>query len=196
MDNQKLTISEGIDRAKEVLTRFENKRLDRIHAIVAEQRATIRENLLEGIDDNVDKHVNKTNIVINRLDEIGTELNLLDKKIQTNVEKTSTQINRSINSLKQVEDLIGIRVQESINLLKDLETQNSDQTESNKQYQEDLNTLKNLEEELEEIHNLSNEYTKHIQQSKKENKQLTKAFLTEANTTFRKGIKVAGLIKL
>lgn len=185
MENQALTITTGMSKAAEILSSFENRRLGRIHEIVSEQRATIREKLLEGIDEDVDKHVQKSNLVKTRLEQIGQDYEKLEKKITVVANETTKNIKNSLGQLKKIETLISARVEESTKLLRQLEIQNQEQTQSSIQYEEDLASVAKWKIEVEKRKENADKYDTGLSILRSEGKKPTPDYFARANLAFK-----------
>ena len=185
MENQALEITTGMSRAAEILSGFESRRLGRIHDIVSEQRATIREKLLEGIDEDVDKHVQKTQLIQTRLTQIGDDYDRLEKKITVVANATTKKIQGSMRQLGKIETLISARVEESIKLLRELEAQNSEQTQSAIQYEEDLSSVEKWKSETEKRQEVATQYDAGLSALRKEGKKPSPDYFARANLAFK-----------
>lgn len=185
MENQALEITTGMSKAAEILSGFESRRLGRIHDIVSEQRATIREKLLEGIDEDVDKHVQKTQLIQTRLTQIGDEYDRLEKKITVIANATTKNIQGSLRQLKKIETLISDRVEESIKLLRKLEAQNAEQTQSSIQYEEDLTAVEKWKTETEKRQEIASQYDAGLTKLRVEGQKPSPDYFARANLAFK-----------
>jgi chromosome segregation ATPase len=93
----------GTSRAAQILAELEAKRRGPINALIEKQRVTIREELLEGIDEDHDEYLVKGNKIIEQLNTAEKELEKVRKNALDHINKAKQELQGSIT---QIDDCI------------------------------------------------------------------------------------------